>query len=249
MFQKILNRTLLSTALFLLLSVYAGATIVVIAPHPDDAESSCGGMIANAVASGERVIILTMTKGEIGISGKSIKEAANIREEEARQGAAILGAEIEFFGAMDGSLYDDSTNTGKLKDILLRLKPRFVFAPWPLDVHNDHQSSGMLAWRVFMDKALNFELYFYETSNEPNTMSFRFIPTDYIDISLAMDKKREATLKHVSQSASEWFPMYELMASFRGYEANVHYAEGYIKAQNSDGMGGRAAVVKKIFEK
>lgn len=54
------------------LSIFA--TIVVIAPHPDDGEASCGGLIANAVASGEEVIILTMTGGELGIGGKSIKK-------------------------------------------------------------------------------------------------------------------------------------------------------------------------------
>ncbi|HAL81334.1 MAG TPA: hypothetical protein DCO83_03130 [Mucilaginibacter sp.] len=32
-------------------------TVVVITPHPDDAEASCGGLIANSVAAGDRVVI------------------------------------------------------------------------------------------------------------------------------------------------------------------------------------------------
>lgn len=229
--------------------VITNATIVVMTPHPDDAEASCGGLIANAVASGERVIILTMTKGEIGIGGKTPAEAAVIREAEAKAGAAVLGADIEFFGAIDGNLYDDSTNTQKLKTILIRINPTIVLAPWPLDVHDDHQAAGMLAWRIFQDKSLNFDLYFYETSNEPHTMSFRFVPTDYVDITDVMGLKREATFKHASQHPENWFPMYEIMATLRGYEADVKFAEAYIKAQNSDGMGGRAAVVKKTLGK
>jgi len=35
--------------------------MVVIAPHPDDAEASCGGLIANAAAAGQEVVVLSMT--------------------------------------------------------------------------------------------------------------------------------------------------------------------------------------------
>jgi hypothetical protein len=41
--------------------------IVIITPHPDDAEASCGGLILNSIAAGDEVIILTMTGGELGI--------------------------------------------------------------------------------------------------------------------------------------------------------------------------------------
>jgi N-acetylglucosamine malate deacetylase 1 len=234
--------------LLAIISLTTRATIVVITPHPDDAEASCGGLIANAVAAGEKVIILTMTKGEAGIGGKTYAEAAAIREAEAIAGAKVLGADIEFFGAVDGALYADAANIQKLKSFLAKINPRLVLAPWPLDVHNDHQATGMLAWSVFQDKELSFELYFYETSNEPHTMSFRFVPTDYVDITDLMVLKKEATLKHVSQHVDEWYPMFEIMATMRGYEADVKYAEGYIKAQNSDGMGGRAAISNKTLK-
>lgn len=231
-----------------LLSIVSNATIVVITPHPDDAEASCGGLIANAVATGERVIILTMTTGEVGIGGIPPTQAASIRHAESKAGAAILGAEVTFFGAIDGSLYDDAATTQKLKDILKKINPSTVLAPWPLDVHNDHQATGMLAWRLFQEKCFSFDLYFYETCNEPHTTSFRFTPTDYVDITDVMNQKQQATLKHVSQHADVWFPMYEKLATMRGYEADVKFAEGYIKAQNSDGMGGRAAVVNKTLK-
>jgi LmbE family N-acetylglucosaminyl deacetylase len=243
-----MKKTALLFGIFMICHAFAGATIVVMAPHPDDAESSCGGLIANATHSGERVIILSMTKGERGIGGKSCEEAAGIRQLEAENGAKVLGAEIEYFGAIDGSLYDDSTNTAKLRLILKQLNPSIVLAPWPLDVHNDHQATGILAWRVFHDRDQNFDLYFYETAFEPNTISFNFNPTDYVDVTTVMDLKREATLKHLSQNAAEWFKQYEIMAEFRGYEADVRYAEGYIRARNYDGMGGRAASVKKVLK-
>lgn len=225
------------------------SVIVVITPHPDDAEASCGGLIANFVANGDEVMILTMTGGERGIWNANMDEARKIRTEEAHNAANLLGAKIEFFGAIDGSLAADSANNFKLKEILLGINPAIVLAPWPLDVHPDHQATGILAWRAFQDKRFLFDLYFYETSNSPHTKSFQFVPTDYIDITDVMEKKKEATLKHKSQKPEEWFGMYEIMARANGYSADVTFAEAYIKARNSSGLGERSAIVNKIFSK
>ena len=233
--------------LILLTGLSLHATVVVITPHPDDAEASCGGLIANTVASGEEVVILTMTGGELGVWNKNKLEARTIRTQEARNAAAVLGAKVEFFGAIDASLAVDSATVEKLKAILLRINPTVVLAPWPLDVHSDHQATGLLAWRVFQDRRFTFSLYFYETSNGPHTKTFQFVPTDYIDITSVMNKKKEATLCHKSQSPQEWYGMYEIIATIRGYEADVPFAEGYIRARNSSGMGGRSGKAAKML--
>jgi LmbE family N-acetylglucosaminyl deacetylase len=221
--------------------------LVVISPHPDDAEASCGGLIANAVASGDTVIILTMTAGEIGIGGKSQAEARAIRTSEAKKAAAVTGASVLFFGAIDGSLTVDSTSVRKLTEILLELDPDIVTASWPLDVHSDHQATGLLAWRVYLDLRFTFDLYFYETINEPHTKSFQFFPTDYVDISGVMKKKEEALYQHKSQGPEYWWNMYKTLATVRGYEADVPFAEAYIKGRTYSGMGGRPGVTGKTL--
>ncbi len=237
----------LALSIFFSTLVYGQETVVVITPHPDDAEASCGGLIANSVAAGKKVIILTMTGGELGIGNKTPNEARAIRTAEARNAANVLHAGIEFFGAIDASLAVDSLNTAKLYDILQRLNPSIVLAPWPLDVHADHQATGLLAWRVFQDRRLNFSLFFYETTNSPHTKTFAFVPTDYIDISDQLRVKKEATLQHKSQNPAEWYPMYETLATVRGYESDVPFAEAYIRAQNSSGMGGRGNKPGKVL--
>lgn len=228
---------------------FAQEKILVIAPHPDDAESSCGGLIANHVAAGDEVIILTMTGGEYGIYGKSADEARSIRTKEAVNAANVLRAKAEFFGAIDAFLTVDSANTSKLKKIISDLKPTIVFSVWPLDVHSDHQATGILAWRVFLESSSSFDLYFYETCNPTHTKSFQFVPTDYVDITNVREKKKSATLQHKSQSPQDWYGMYETLALTRGYECDVQYAEGYIKAQNFSGMGGRSSVIPKTLKK
>lgn len=225
----------------------APATVVVLAPHPDDAEASCGGLIANTVAAGEEVVILTMTGGELGVAGKDPAEARATRADEARNAASVLGAKVEPFGAVDGSLAVDAAGTRKLVEILARLSPSLVLAPWPLDVHPDHQASGLLAWRAFQDTRLRFQLYFYETCNAPHTTSFRFDPTDYVDVTSAMKKKQDATLRHRSQGPADWLEQYTTLARVRGFEADVPFAEGYVRARNSSGLGGRRGAAGKTL--
>ena len=150
---------------------------------------------------------------------------------------------------MDGEHDVNATNTAKLKGMLTRINPSVVLAPWPLDVHPDHQASGLLAWRSFNDKQSSFDLYFFETSNPPHTKSFQFVPTHYVDITDAMPKKKEALYKHKSQYPDTWFDMYALIEKFRGYEADCTYAEGYIRARNYSGFNSRAAVVLKTLKK
>jgi len=213
--------------------------LVVIAPHPDDAEASCGGLMINASTSGHDVIVLSMTAGEIGVGGKTQEEARALRTIEARRAAGVVGARLELFGAVDGSLVADAAAAEKLTSLLARLHPDVVAAPWPLDVHPDHQAAGMLAWRAFHDRRSTFELFFYETANGPHTTSFRFVPTDYVDVTRVFDQKREATYQHASQNPADWFEQYRVLARARGYEADVDYAEGYVRARSSSGLGGR----------
>ncbi len=224
-------------------------TLVVITPHPDDAEASCGGLIANSVAAGDSVIILTMTGGELGIWGKNKEEARSIRTRESKNAAAILGASVQFFGAIDGSLAVDTASTRTLTEILSNIHPDVVTAPWPLDVHTDHQAAGLLAWRVFLDKRSTFDLYFYETSNSPHTKTFQFFATDYVDITDVIKKKQEALYQQKSQGPADWWEMYEHMAIVNGYAADVSYAEAYVKARMFSGMGGRQGVTAKTLMK
>lgn len=230
-----------------ILSSATAATLVVIAPHPDDAEASCGGLIANAVAAGDTAIVLTMTGGELGIGGKPAEQARAVRADEARRAAAELGARIEFFGAQDGALVADAAAGARLEALLVRLKPDVVTAPWPLDLHPDHQAAGLLAWRAFLASRPGFALHFYETANLPHTRSFGFVPTDYVDVSGVAVRKRAAVLLHASQDPQAWYGLYEIMMQSRGYETDVPLAEAYVRARPAAGLGGRAGGAGKTL--
>src|SRR6266480_6686185 len=81
----------------------ASLKVVCIGAHPDDPESGCGGTLARYAALGHAVTIVYLTRGERGIDGKSLDEAARIRTAESETACRIIGAKPVFFGQIDGA--------------------------------------------------------------------------------------------------------------------------------------------------
>src|SRR5712692_7192332 len=77
--------------------------IVCVGAHPDDPESGCGGTLARYAALGHAVTIVYLTRGERGVAGKSLDEAARIRTAECEAACRIIGAKPLFFGQIDGA--------------------------------------------------------------------------------------------------------------------------------------------------
>src|SRR3954464_15713082 len=71
--------------------------VVCVAAHPDGAESGCGGTLARYAEAGHDVHVLYVTRGEMGIEGKSPEEAAAIRTAEAEEACRALGVKAHYF--------------------------------------------------------------------------------------------------------------------------------------------------------
>ncbi len=100
-------------------------------PHPDDAPLSCGGLIHQLTAEGQRVLIVTIMGGdppadipdtplvrELHARWGIGNRPSQVRREEDSAAAHILGADIQFFpfpdciyrrGANGAALYPDGT--------------------------------------------------------------------------------------------------------------------------------------------
>ena len=61
--------------------------------HPDDESFSAGGMLAKYAHQGVQVVVLSVTRGEAGISGIPPKGAGEIRVSELLQASKHLGIE------------------------------------------------------------------------------------------------------------------------------------------------------------
>src|SRR5690348_6912055 len=63
--------------------------VVCVGGHPDDPESGCAGTLARYSEQGHAVTVIYLTRGERGIQGKSLDEAARIRSAECEAACKI----------------------------------------------------------------------------------------------------------------------------------------------------------------
>src|SRR5262245_50507706 len=114
--------------------------ILVIAPHPDDAELGMAGAILKFVKEGRRVGILDLTSGEPTPHG-----TPEIRARETAAATAILGIDWrENLGLPNRSLEATIENRAKLAGVIRRVRPRWLFAPYWVDAHPDHVAATEL---------------------------------------------------------------------------------------------------------
>ena len=115
--------------------------VLVIAPHPDDAELGMGGTIALMLARGLRVGVLDLTDGEPTPRG-----SVEIRARETAAATAALGVPWrENLGLPNRRLRATLAARGLLAGAIRRTRPRWLFAPHPVDAHPDHVAATRLA--------------------------------------------------------------------------------------------------------
>ena len=204
----------------------ASLKVVCAGAHPDDPESACGGTLARYAALGHAVTIVYLTRGERGIAGKSLDEAARIRTAECEAACRIIGAKPVFFGQIDGATEINRPQVDAMQRLLASLSPDLLFTHWPVDTHMDHQVTSILAIRAWMGLRTPL-LYFFEVDTGSQTEGF--LPNTYVDVSPVLEQKKRALFAHVSQDGQGiWREHHEVMAQWRGREVGVAAAEAFV---------------------
>jgi len=125
--------------------------ILVVAAHPDDLETTCGGTLALLIDTGVEVALLLATDGDIGTHDVSYtrESLATVRREETLAGAHALGLkEVFFLGHHDGELVPDLRLRAEVAHVYRRWQPDtvFTFDPyWHGQAHPDHTAAGRAA--------------------------------------------------------------------------------------------------------
>jgi bacillithiol biosynthesis deacetylase BshB1 len=114
--------------------------ILVIAPHPDDAELGMGGAILKFKVEGRRVGILDLTNGEPTPHG-----SIEIRRRETDAATKILGVDWrDNLGLPNRRLEATLDARAKLAGVFRTLRPTWLFAPYWVDAHPDHVAATEL---------------------------------------------------------------------------------------------------------
>lgn len=114
--------------------------ILVVAPHPDDAELSVGGTIVRSRKEGKRVGVLELTTGEPTPRG-SLETRA--RETDAATKALDLTWR-ENLGLPNRRLEATLDARRQLAEAFRLTRPRIILAPYWEDVHPDHVAASRL---------------------------------------------------------------------------------------------------------
>jgi LmbE family N-acetylglucosaminyl deacetylase len=201
--------------------------ILVAGGHPDDPETGCGGTIARFTAAGHKVSVLYLTTGEAGIPGTTPKQAATIRQAEAKAACKILGAKPIFAGQIDGSSFVNQDWYARMLKIVQDEAPDAIFTHWPVDAHRDHRHCSLLIYDAWHRSGKKAAFYYYEVVAGHQSMCFR--PTDYVDITSVIQKKWQSCFVHRSQNIEPTYNQdHGPMEIFRGFECHAKYAEAFI---------------------
>jgi len=114
--------------------------ILVIAPHPDDAELGCAGAILKFKAEGLKVGILDLTSGEPTPFG-----TLEIRTKETAAATEILGIDWRGnLGLPNRRLEATLEARHQLAAKFRELRPKWLLAPYWVDAHPDHVAATEL---------------------------------------------------------------------------------------------------------
>jgi LmbE family N-acetylglucosaminyl deacetylase len=228
--------------------LYIPKRAMVIVAHPDDIEFSCAGTVARWVREGAQVCYVLCTSGDVGIAqpGMTKARAAEIREAEQREAAAIIGVqEVVFLREPDGMLEATLTLRKKLVREIRRFKPDAVICGDPQALwagenyinHPDHRAAALAALDAIFPAAGQpnlFEELAEEGLSAHKVYKVFVMAWDrgenytYVDISSTIDLKIAALKAHKSQMG-DWDPTESVKAwaAERAKGLEIDYAESF----------------------
>lgn len=176
--------------------------MLVIAPHPDDAELGMGGAIAKMLQLGWRVGVLDLTDGEPTPYGD-----VTTRAKETTRASAALGLSWrENLGLPNRSLEASLAARAQLANVFRRVRPRWLFAPYWEDAHPDHTAATQLVeaarfWSKLTKSTLEGEpfhpqrVFYYYCIHLKHVAQPAFV----LDISDQWEMKRQSIEAYASQ--------------------------------------------------
>lgn len=204
--------------------------VLVVAPHPDDAEIGMGGLIYHKVQAGEEVSIAVCTgDGDLVMRHSQENVKFERRMDEQKDACKLLGATALFLDMAPAARFD---TVGVVK-FVSSFDRRFtmydeVYVPMP-SYARDHCIVWEAALATLRHGVFTGCMYAYEQYLQANVpmLGGVVVGRKYIEISETdVFAKMQSIAKHNSQMNNRYDPeMIKNVAKFRGYEVGVPLAE------------------------
>ena len=178
--------------------------ILAFGAHPDDVELGAGATIAKEVANGKTVVIVDLTKGELGTRGTE-----HTRKAEAEDAKNMLGVVArENLGFADGFFTNDKQHQLEVIKMIRKYQPEIVLCNAIDDRHIDHgKASKLVSDACFLSGLLKIET---EIEGKPQKkwrpkqvyhyIQWKHIEPDFVvDVSDFIDIKMKSVLAYKTQ--------------------------------------------------
>ena len=125
--------------------------VLLVTPHPDDAEGGCGGTLGRWIKDGAEGYYVLCTNGDKGSGDPEMshEKLAAIREREQQEAADLLGVkDVTFLSHPDGTLEDNRQFRKEITRAIRKYRPEIVMCIDPYrsnsHTHRDHRISGLV---------------------------------------------------------------------------------------------------------
>ena len=215
------------------------AQVMVVTPHPDDAEYGVAGTVVRWAREGKDIIYVVCTNGDKGTSDVNVKpeELAKIREQEQLAAARLLGVrEVLFLRHPDQGLEDTPEFRKEIVCLIRMYQPEIVVTADPYRRyiwHRDHRITGQVTLDAVFPYARNHLAYpdLLEKDLHPHRVKEVLLwasedPNYRSDITDTFDLKIAALRCHKSQIGQVPYPdlekwlrqRHEMMAEGENFE-------------------------------
>jgi LmbE family N-acetylglucosaminyl deacetylase len=192
---------------------YSQLHVIAFGAHPDDCDSSAGGLAAKYAAAGHLVKFVSVTNGDAGHYEQGGGPLAERRRAEAFEAGRRIGIQYEVLDNHDGELLPTLDFRRQIIREIREWKADIVLAPRPDEYHPDHRYTGILvqdaAYMVTVPDLVTdvpalrknpVFLYFSERFQSPQLLRDIVVSIDDV-----FNKKIDMLDAHVSQ-VYEWLP-------------------------------------------
>jgi LmbE family N-acetylglucosaminyl deacetylase len=129
---------------------FTNKTILILAPHTDDAELGCGGTISRLIEDGNTVYCAAFSACKHSVI-EGFPE--DVLETEVKQASSALGIAPDHLFLFEYAVRTFNYHRQEILDDILNLrnkiKPDVVFVPSVNDIHQDHYTIAQEAVRAF----------------------------------------------------------------------------------------------------
>jgi LmbE family N-acetylglucosaminyl deacetylase/CheY-like chemotaxis protein len=168
----------------------APSSVLAVGAHPDDVEIGVGGTLAAHSNAGDRLTILTLSRGAVG-------GEIEVRRREARAAAEIIGAQLVHLDFHDTFLDPASGVTTAVENVIADVNPDRIYTHTRSDRHQDHRAVHD-AVQIAARKVPNLACY-----QSPST-SIDFRPNRFVDIEPFLDTKLRMLAAYTSQGHRDY---------------------------------------------